>query len=51
MAAKRKATPSSAAWRRSSAVVANVSPVTAPLAVASQPVERSPPRKGRKVSP
>ncbi len=47
----RKATPSSAAWRRSAGVVANVSPVIAPVAVASQPVDRSPPRNGTKVRP
>ena len=51
IAAMRNATPSSAAWRRSSGVVAKVRPVTVPLAAGSQPVERSPPRNGRNVRP
>ena len=51
IAENRNATPSSAAWRMSRAVVSKVSPAMSPFASGSQPIERSPPRNVRKVSP
>ena len=52
IAAKRYATPSRAAWRRSAAVVSNVRPRDrAASRSGSQPGERSPPRNGSNVRP